>query len=256
MNKYNKAWLAAGAVFAIMVFCAWRSNVPDQLLGQPGSQDTIPSGKKYYSEKNEFTIGEIDKAMREMERAMADMHKNMNIDFGKMDKEIKQAMEEIKNVDVSRINKEIQASLKSVDWDNIRVHTDKALREAEARLKEVDMKGLQVEMDKLKTELDANKLKMHIDMGAIHKSVEAGLAGARLGIEKAKLELAKFKEFINALDKDGLIDKDKAYRVEIKNGELYINGNKQSKEVNDKYRKYFGENDYTIKSDGEGVVRL
>jgi hypothetical protein len=255
MNRNNKGWLAAGAVFAIVVFCAWRSNAPEQLTRESGqsARDTTPSRKKYYSDKNEFTIGDIDKAMREMERAMADMHRNMNIDFGKMDKEIKQAMEEIKKVDFAKLDQEIKASMKNIDWESMRKETDKAMREAEARLKEVDLREVKVQMDKLKTELDAKKF---VDMESIQKSVEAGLAGARVGIEKAKAELAKFKEFIDTLDKDGLIDKKKTYRVEVKDDELYINGTKQSKEINDKYRKYFRDEDFTIKSDGEGVVRL
>jgi hypothetical protein len=253
MNKYHKGWLAAGALCAIIVCGAWRSNAPEQLTRESGqsTQDTTPPRTKYYSDKNEF--GDIDKAMREMERAMADMPRNMNIEFGKMDKEIKQAMEEVKKVDFAKLDQEIKAAMKNIDWESIRRETDKAMREVEARLKEVDLKEVKVQMDKLKTELDAKKF---IDMESIQKSVEAGLAGARIGMEKAKAELAKFKEFIDTLDKDGLIDKKKAYRVETRNDELYINGTKQSKETTDKYRKYFHEEDFTIKSDGEGVERI
>jgi hypothetical protein len=255
MNKLNKGWLAAGAVFAIFVFCAWRSNAPDQLMresGQTTNQDTTPR-KKYYSDKNEFTIGDIDKAMREMERAMADMPKNMNIDFNQINKEIAQAMEQVKKVDFAKLDQEIKTSMKNIDWESLRKETDKAMREAEARLKEVDLKEVSEQMEKLKTELDSKKF---VDMESVQKSVDAGLAGAKLGMEKARIELAKFKEFIDTLDKDGLIDKEKAYRVEIKSGELYIDGTKQSKEKNDKYSKYFRDEDYTIKSDGKGVTRL
>lgn len=253
MNKYQQGWLAAGAVFAIIIFSAWRTTAPEQIMGQPGTQDTTPRKKYSHNRDNEFTIGDIDKAMREMDRAMAEMHKSMNIDFGKMNQEIKQAMDEVKKVDFAKLDQEIKTAMKNIDWESMRKETDKAMREAEARVKEIDMKGVSEQMEKLKTELDSKKF---VDMESIRKSVESGLAGARIGMEKAKVQLAKFKEFIDTLDQDGLIDKKKAYRVEIRNNELYINGTKQSKEVNDKYRKYFGEEDFTIKSDGEGVTRL
>ena len=253
MNKYQKGWMAAGAVFAIILFCAWRSTAPEQLTRQSSSQDTTPRKKHYYSRDNEFTLGDIDKAMREMDRAMAEVHKNMNMDFSKMNQEIKQAMEEVKKVDFTKLDQEIKAAMKNIDWESIRKETDKAMREAEARLKEVDLKGVSAQMEKLKTELAAQKF---VDMESIHKSVEAGMAGARIGIQKAKEELGKLKEFVDILDKDGLIDKKKAYRIEIKNDELFINGTKQTKEVTDKYRKYFWDDDYVIKSDGEGVERV
>ncbi len=37
---------------------------------------------------------------------------------------------------------------------------------------------------------------------------------------------------------------------------MIINGTKQSKEINDQYRKYFKDENYTIKRDGENVSRI
>ena len=64
------------------------------------------------------------------------------------------------------------------------------------------------------------------------------------------------KEFTEGLEKDGLINRKKGFTLEIKNGELYINGTKQSKEVNDKYHKYFKDEDYSIKSDGDSISSI
>jgi len=55
----------------------------------------------------------------------------------------------------------------------------------------------------------------------------------------------------SALEKDGLIDTRKPYKLEIKDSEFYINGKKQSKEVRGKYQKYFRKDstdNYTIQS--------
>ncbi len=76
-------------------------------------------------------------------------------------------------------------------------------------------------------------------------------------MEKAKREMLNFKEFTNELEKDGLIDKKKGYKLQLKDGELYINGTKQSKEISDKYSKYYqGKNNFTINmslDDGDGA---
>ena len=56
-----------------------------------------------------------------------------------------------------------------------------------------------------------------------------------------------------ALEKDGLIDTRKPYKLEIKDGEFHIDGKKQSEEVKDKYKKYFRKDStdpYTIQSNG------
>jgi hypothetical protein len=118
------------------------------------------------------------------------------------------------------------------------------------------MKKIEKQIAHAKEQLNTEKISSHIDMEKIKRSVNEGLAKARTGIEKAKKELSLLKEFTETLEKDGLINKKKGYRIEIKKGELYINGTKQSKEVNDKYRKYFKDEDYTISSDGDDISSL
>jgi hypothetical protein len=66
-----------------------------------------------------------------------------------------------------------------------------------------------------------------------------------------KKDLAVMTDLTTALEKDGLIDNKKPYKLEIRDGELYINGKKQTKKVNDKYRKYFKNDNYTITNDGD-----
>jgi hypothetical protein len=56
-------------------------------------------------------------------------------------------------------------------------------------------------------------------------------------------------QLITGLEKDGLLDSKKPYTLQVKEGELYINGNKQSKEVSDKFRKYFQSNNYALTND-------
>jgi hypothetical protein len=56
-------------------------------------------------------------------------------------------------------------------------------------------------------------------------------------------------QLITGLEKDGLLDSKKPYTVQVKEGELYINGSKQLKEVSDRFRKYFQRNNYALMND-------
>jgi len=92
--------------------------------------------------------------------------------------------------------------------------------------------------------------KIEEDLKKIKPEIERSMADARESIEKAKKELLEYKAFIDGLDKDGLIDKDKNYTIGYKNGELTINGKKQPAEVVKKYNSYLkGKKDFTIKKD-------
>jgi hypothetical protein len=64
-----------------------------------------------------------------------------------------------------------------------------------------------------------------------------------------KKDLALTTELMKALDKEGLVDNKKAYHLEIKDGEFYINNIKLPKEVTDQFRKYFRNDNYTINND-------
>ncbi|HEX8332995.1 MAG TPA: hypothetical protein VF622_10245 [Segetibacter sp.] len=66
-----------------------------------------------------------------------------------------------------------------------------------------------------------------------------------------KEDIRLMNELKAALEKDGLTDTRKRYKLDIKDGEFYIDGKKQSKEVRDKFKKYFRNDNYTITHDGD-----
>lgn len=257
MKTNNTKWLAmAGLAFAAITIVAWKSNdtIPARSQPQQFQEDTTPRKKVYSRKDRDYKIGDLDQAMKELDRAMVEMDVNMKVDLGKMEKEMKLAMSELKKVDFEKIGHEVTAALKSVDWDKARVEVDKAMREVEVKIKEIDMKHIQKEVEK---SVDAaTRISSHIDIDRITESVERGLEGARTDIARAKKEIALLKEFTETLEKDGLVSKKKGYKIEIKDGEMYINGTKQSKEVNEKYKKYFREDDYTIRSDGDDISNI
>lgn len=233
----NKWALGIVLALAVISFSAWK--VADEETGQqePSSnyfyQDTTKTKKKYkyrYNDDRDYKVRDLDKAIRELDKVSVDMDREIKVDLGKMEKEMKKAMEEIKKIDVDKIHSEVR----------------KAMKEVEIALKEIDFKEVDKEMAKVKTELKSEKFKHDIDFEKIRKDVEKGLDEARVGIATAKKQLTKIKAFVDELDKDGLIDKNKDYKIQVKNHKLLINGKEQSDAVNKKYSKYLDEDDYSI----------
>ena len=54
---------------------------------------------------------------------------------------------------------------------------------------------------------------------------------------------------IDGLHNDRLIDKNKPYSIQVKDGELHIDHIKQPKEVSGKFRKYFSSDNYGFVND-------
>lgn len=234
----------AGIAVATLGTLSWKTAENNRIPVKPHNihyQDDTSKPRKNYSQNRNYTVGDLDKASKELDRAAEELNRNMTIDFAKIDKGLKAAMDEMKKIDLEKISREVQTALAKVDWEKTRTEVDRSLREAEKKMKEIDSKQIEKEMARAKDEMNEARLRPKIDMEKIKKEVEKGMAEARVGIEKAKKEIALLKEFTENLEKDGLIDRKKGYRIEVKKGELYINGTQQPKEVTDRYRKYFKE---------------
>lgn len=238
----NKWALGIVLALAAISFSAWKVADKETEQQEPSSdyfyQDTTKTKKKYklkYDDDRDYKVRDLDKAIRELDRASVEIDRDIKMDFSKMEKEMKKAMEEIKKIDVDKIQSEVR----------------KAMKEVELALKEINFTEVDKEMAKVKTELKSEKFKHDIDFEKIRKDVEKGLDEARVGIATAKKQLTKIKAFVDELDKDGLIDKDKNYKIQVKSHKLYINGKAQSDDVNKKYSKYLDEEDYSINKDAD-----
>ncbi len=167
---------------------------------------------------------DLDKIREEVEASVA------KIDFDKIKTEISRAMKEL---DMASIQQEVKESLAKVDWDKMKAEIEK--------VKEIDMKQVEKELEKVKEEM--NNLK---------PTLEKELGKAKAEIEKAKEELKEYKEFVNGLENDGLINKKEGYSLKHKDGELFINGKKASAETYNKY-KHFLENHrkFSIRKDDD-----
>lgn len=252
--KSTKGLILAGLSVIVITAIAWQTDDKDKKDDSTRRQDagdtTVPKQRNY--DKNEFRMKGLDEAMKQLDIELKNLDlnlkdldieisKNVNealagIDFEKISKDVEA---EIKKIDVEKINKEVEQELKKIDLNKISIEVNQSLKKAQEEFKNVDMQKLQNEMKELQLKLDSKEFKAEM---------EEAMQGARQEIEKTKQELRDMKDFTEALQKDGLIDKKPGYTIEwTKDGDLIINGKTQSKTVSDKYSRYYKKEGYKIK---------
>lgn len=212
---------------------------------QIDSRDTTTPGKR-----NRNQDVELEKAMQKLDKEMQLLEERMKkMDFSKVQKDID---ESIRKIDFEKVGKEVEASMAKLDWKKI----DADVKEAMEQVKKIDMVKIQEEIKKVNEEMKKIKVDVKIDAEKIKKEVGEAMEKAKVSIEKAKVEIKLMNEFTNALEADKLIDKTKGFNLKVKDGELYIDGKKQPKEVSDKYRKYFKDDDFSITQDGDTKISI
>jgi len=174
-----------------------------------------------------FKKVDLDKIKLDIERSLKE------IDFNKIRLEIENSMAKIDmdkmKVELDKI-KEIDFSKMEAEMKKMEVEMKKIGPEIEKsmeKIKEIDLSKMEAEMKKVEEE-----------MKKIGPEIEKSMEKAKVEIEKAREEMKEFKTFVDGLEKDGLIDKKKEYLIKHADGELFINGKKQPAEVYNKYRSF------------------
>jgi hypothetical protein len=250
---FIKPFFPAVLLIILIGASSWQIKPKSKMPAGRNISDTTKPGNNS-TDKDEPRVKDLDQAMKELEEAMKKLDIEMKkTDGAKIEKDIKEAMSKI---DWKKIQDEIKASMDKIDWKKIHQDVEKAMKEAELQMKNIDMSRVEAQMKELQEKLKDQELNIKIDGEKIRQQVEEGMKKAKAGIEKAKEEIKLMKDFTDELEKDGLINKKKGYKVQVKDGELYINGTKQSKETSDKYRKYYRKDNFTINTDGDSIITL
>lgn len=210
--------------------------------------DTTPQKKTY----------DRDKKVRNLDDVLVDLNEaELQLDMEKMQKEIADAMKSfdskkiqleianaMKSIDMAKIQQEVQASLAKVDFTKIQVELAtvmksmdmaKIQKEVQESLAKVDWTEMKAELEKVKN-MDLKKIQN--ELKEIGPKLEKDLKNAKIEIEKAKAEIKEYKNFVDGLDSDGLIDKKTAFSLKHQDGELLINGEKASQKTYSKYRRF------------------
>ena len=247
--------IAAVAITSVFVLSSWDFKNTYAAWNDNGydNNDTIPK-----KENREKKIRDLDDVLDELNAVdfkmdMEKMQKELNESMKKLDmKKIQLDMEKsMRDVDFQKIQKEIEQSMAKIDFGNIEKEMAKTMkeidvakiqREVQESMEKIDMKKMQLDMEKMQAELSK-----------IGPEIEKSLENAKVEIEKAKVEMKEYKEFVDGLEKDGLINKKEEYTIKHDNGELFINGKKASDATYKKYKPFLDKRKkFTIeKSDGD-----
>lgn len=184
---------------------------------KPNSKTTTKSSR----------IKDLDKAISDIEKSM----QNLSIEIdGNLSKTIEES---------------IQKALLSINFDQIATHVDAAMKEVHHHLNNNDVtikqdkEAFKKEMEKVKLEMEKHKVKLKEEMKKVKIDVTKEMEAAKQEMENAKTELKEMKNFMLALEADGLInDTDENLTIEWQGDDLWINGKQQTKAVSSKYLKY------------------
>jgi hypothetical protein len=244
-----KPYALAVLPVAVIIICAWQNpgqNQKDSQKVYVNQKDTIP-GDLNKEDYDEFKMKDLDKAMKELDINMDKLDEQMKHLDVNIDKEIE---ESLAKVDFDKIGKEVEESVNAINWKELQKEIDNSMDQAQEEIKKIDFNKINDEMKELQEKFQSKEFKEQFNSEKLHKEIDDAMSKAKEGIEKAKEELREMKNFTDELAKDKLIDKKKGYTIEWKNGDLYINGKEQPKDVSDKYRKYY-KKDGKIKMNGE-----
>ena len=242
--------LIAGITLALV---SWDFKQTPPRYYQPNN-DTIPKTKTDREKKildlddvlDELNAEEFQINMEKVHRELTDAMKK--IDMGKMKLDMEKAMKE---VDMEKIKREIDESMAKIDMKKIKAEMAEAMeefdaakiqQEIKASMEKIDMEKLKEQMDEIK-KIDMSKMeiemkKLQEEMKELGPKLEKEMGKAKVEMEKAKKEMKEFKEFVDGLESDGLINKKEGYTIKHVDGELIVNGKKVSEQVYNKYRSF------------------
>lgn len=204
---------------------------------QPKDDDTT---RKHNRDGAHWQYDKMNDAMKEIDTEMKKLDEQMKeFNAEKFEKIAEDAM---RQVDFDKIEAEAQESMKKIDWEKM---SDEMKEEVMAAQK-INLEEVKRQMQKAKAEMERQKMHIKIDASKMNKQVKEAMLNAKRAMENAKLEIRNVKDFTDELAKDKLIDKSKAFKVEVRDGQLFIDGIKQSQEVSDKYKKYYRKSSFTI----------
>lgn len=184
---------------------------------------------------------DMEKLGKEIEDAIS------KIDFRKIEQDIEAAMDELPKIDKEKIKQDIQKSGKELEEKLEK----KEWRSEMEEVKKINLDEINKEMEKVHKELS----KMKEDLKTEKFDMKETMGKAQIEIENAKEELRGYQEMIYAMEQDDLLNTKKDYLIEYKNGELSINGKKQSFDVTNKYKKYFKKDAISIRKE-KGEIEI
>ncbi len=256
IRKHKAAITGIGACLLIGSVTLAFQDLPLTVVQQQevNISDTVPEKSAKQQPDKGMTMKEFDALPGVVENSLSKAADQLKkIDWAKISASVNEAL---KNVDLEKIRMDVEASMKKVDMsklmtdiaeglkgldiEGLKPDMEKAMKEAGQSLKEINWDEVKAELRRAKAELEKAKVDLKgIDMDKIMQE-------ARNGIEQAKTKLQQYKTMFTEMEKDGLIDTKKGFKLEYRKGRLFIDGREQTQEASNKYKKYIDEDDFNI----------
>jgi copper chaperone CopZ len=231
----SRVALAALVLLSTVALLSWdRHQAPGHQQQTPG-KDTIP-------QQRERKVRDLDEALSELDNIDLQVH---------IEKAMASVAEAMKELDGQKLQLIAQKALQEVDMEKVKADMDKAMKEIDfekiqAEVKEsmekVNWDEIKAEMEKVRkidfVEIDKELKRAQEQIKNIQPQIEKGLADAKVQIEKAKVEIREYKNFVDGLEKNGLLNKKENYSIRHKDGKLTVNGKEVSPEIYNKYKSF------------------
>lgn len=245
LMKYVRAscpFLAlAGALFVFAAVIAWQPDTSKAKSQKTvyNRDTTIP--KSAGADQIDIQLN-LDSVMQQVNVALS------KIDYAKMNADVQKAMAQ---VDYNKINLEVNKAMKDIDWAKMKTDVSVALDSAKMAINNINWNEIKANIDHAQAEAKKAIAAQKLNTAEIQKQVQKSLQDAQKSLQAAQKEMQNYKALKAALEKDGLIEVNKPYRIQLKDGMLYVNGVKQSKATTDKYNRYYpNKKNFNIGDDG------
>ena len=205
----------------------------DYFRGYPNNNqttsDTIPGKKQLQRnamddesfQNSRVNMKAVEEAMRNVERSMQELKSELGQNYNDYNKIFDKA-------NWQKVQKEYQKALTQLDYN--RLNKQIAL-ERQHMISDINR---QMELSKLNLEESRKAMQL-----ALQFDVNKQMQKARVQLKGAKKQLDEINNFKEDLQKDELIKQNEPYEIEIKEGDLYINGKKQKNKISRKYKNRY-----------------
>lgn len=167
----------------------------------------------------------VDAAVKQGLRSAKESMKK--VDMKGLQRELALVQRDLAGIDFRRISDD---AMKGVDFDKLSAETRKSLKEAQAQSQEAIRKAF----DEMKKGQEAMRNDPNLRFRDLAFNGKAG----HVVVLRDNNKDIDYKDMIEQLKGERLIDTDRSFSVKLRGGQLYINGDKQSEDVKQRYHRY------------------
>ncbi|MCD2421926.1 hypothetical protein LQ567_04075 [Niabella pedocola] len=216
----------------------------------PFTSDTLPAITEFETGRLDAALNYVEEQIRthdaqwdiKRDHIQQEAHNVLSaVDLAKIQAEARAA---VKKINFEQLNKDIETAMAGIDKATLERDISRAMKSVKnidaAQLKsEINTTLKNIRLDQLKGQLEATRRDLKMQQQQLEIEMRQMKPGMNNELQETRRQLQRLKDAYQEMERDGLIEKSPANRIQFRDGELYINGERQSKETSEKYRHYF-----------------